>query len=295
MVHLRGIHGIIGGERAGADLTGSAPSVLLPLGRLHEVKHYVVGMLNKIVWTDGITRSGNTPSIGKLVTIAVLIAGLAAFFLAGLHHYVTPQGLKEHHDALLAWVQAHGAWSIIVFGIIYALAVTFSIPGGAVMTIAGGFLFGPAVATATVVVGATVGATTLFLLARYALADAVGRWTGSSLKKIENGFNEDGMSYMFVLRLVPLFPFWLVNLAPALLGVPLRTYIISTFFGIIPGTFVYALVGDGAGAVFQRGGDLDLYIIFEPRVLAPIIGFALLASIPILYKRWKASGRRDKI
>lgn len=252
-------------------------------------------MLNKNVWTDGISVKGNTPPIGKLVTVTVLIAGLAAFFLSGLHHYVTPDGLKEHHDALRAWVVSHGLWSVVVFGVIYALAVTFSVPGGAVMTIAGGFLFGPVAAAITVVVSATLGATALFLAARYALADMVRTRAGPLLGKIEQGFNEDGMSYMFVLRLVPLFPFWLVNLAPAILGVPLRTYVISTFFGIIPGTFVYALVGDGAGAVFAQGGDLDLHIIFEPRVLAPIIGLALLASIPILYKRWKASGRRDKI
>lgn len=225
--------------------------------------------------------------LARITAIAVLIAGFAAFFAFGLHHYITLDSLKEHREVLNQWVADHGIWAIIAFGAIYALAVAFSVPGGAVMTIAAGFLFGPYVATGTVVVGATIGATGLFLAARFALGDCLRARAGPRLAKIEAGFNENGMSYMFVLRLVPLFPFWLVNLAPALLGVPLRTFIISTIFGIIPGTFVYALLGDGAGMIFDKGGDLDLYIIFEPRVLAPIVGLAILACIPIAYKKWK--------
>ena len=176
---------------------------------------------------------------------------------------------------------------------IYVLVAAFSIPGGAVLTVAGGFLFGPYVATVCIVIGATIGASMLFLAARYAFADLLRAKAGPFLGKIEQGFNEDGMSYMFILRLVPLFPFWLVNLAPAFLGVPLRTFVISTFIGIIPGTFVYALVGDGAGAVFDQGGDIDFGIIFEPRVLAPIIGLVVLACVPVIYKRVKARKARN--
>jgi uncharacterized membrane protein YdjX (TVP38/TMEM64 family) len=105
---------------------------------------------------------------------------------------------------------------------------------------------------------------------------------------MEAGFRENALSYLLVLRLVPLFPFWLVNLAPAFLGVSLRTYVIGTFFGIIPGTFVYILVGNGAGAVLDAGGELDLGLIFRPEILAPIAGLALLSLVPIAYKRIKA-------
>ena len=181
-----------------------------------------------------------------------------------------------------------GALAWLVYAAIYMVAVAFSIPGGAVLTIAGGFMFGPFVATAVVVVGATCGATLLFLAARYAFADYLRGKAGGAMRRMEAGFNENPVSYMLVLRLVPLFPFWLVNLVPAFLGVKLRTYFLSTLVGIIPGTFVYALVGDGAGAVLDAGGDLDLGIIFEPRFLAPIIGLAVLACIPILYKRIQA-------
>ena len=112
------------------------------------------------------------------------------------------------------------------------------------------------------------------------------------MQRMEAGFARNALSYLLVLRLVPLFPFFLVNLAPAFLGVPLRTYVAATFVGIMPGTFVYALVGDGAGAVLDAGGELDLGIVFEPRFLAPIVGLAALACIPILYKGGDGPPRR---
>lgn len=266
-----------------------------PLGPFGRAADGVVGMFNKTLRSCRQFVSGNAVSPSKLIVVAVFIAGLIAFFALGLHRFVTLEALERHHQELLAWVARYGAWALVVFCVVYAVAVAFSVPGGAVMTIAGGLLFGPFVTTACVVVSATVGATALFLAARYALADIVRARVGPLMARIEHGFNENGMSYMFVLRLIPLFPFWLVNLAPALLGVPLRTYVISTFFGIIPGTFVYSLVGAGAGAVFARGGDLDLYIIFEPRVLAPIVGLAVLALLPIAYKRWQSVRRRRKL
>lgn len=238
-------------------------------------------------------RAGGSLSLGRLIPILILLAGLGAFFLFDLHQYVTADALKQHREALRAWVADYGVWSVVIFGVIYLLVAAFSIPGGAVLTVAGGFLFGPYVATLCIVIGATLGAMTLFLAARYAIADLLRAKAGPFLGKIEQGFNEDGMSYMFILRLVPLFPFWLVNLAPAFLGVPLRTFAVSTFIGIIPGTFVYALVGDGAGAVFDQGGDIDFGIISEPRVLAPIVGLIVLAFVPVVYKRLRARKARQ--
>lgn len=239
-----------------------------------------------------------TPSGGfnvkRLLPIAVLVAGLVAFFAFDLDRFVTLDALKTHREALQGWVASQGVVAWLVYAAIYMAAVAFSIPGGAVLTIAGGFMFGPFVATLVVVVGATLGATALFLAARYAFADYLRQKAGGAMRRMEAGFNENPVSYMLVLRLVPLFPFWLVNLVPAFLGVKLGTYFLSTLVGIIPGTFVYTLVGDGAGAVLDAGGDLNLGIIFEPRFLAPIVGLAVLACIPILYKRIQArrSARR---
>jgi len=161
------------------------------------------------------------------------------------------------------------------------------VPGAVWATLAGGFVFGTAVGGIYVITGATLGATAIFLIARYALADMLRRKAGAAIRKMEAGFNENALSYMFVLRLVPLFPFWLVNLVPAFLGVPLRTYVIGTFFGIMPGSLVYVSVGAGLGSVFEQGGSPDLGIIFTPEVLLPILGLAALSLVPVFYKRFK--------
>lgn len=228
----------------------------------------------------------------RLLPVVVLAAGLIAFFAFDLDRFITLDALKTHRAFLQGWVVSQGALGWLIFGLIYLGAVALSIPGGAVLTITGGFLFGPYLGTGIVVLGATCGATVLFLAARYAFADVLRRKAGTAMKRMEDGFRTNALSYMLVLRLVPLFPFWLVNLVPAFLGVTIRTYVVGTFLGIIPGTFVYALVGDGAGAVLDAGEDLDLGIIFEPRFLAPIIGLAVLACIPVLYKRLAARGRK---
>ncbi len=228
-------------------------------------------------------------SYRRAAPIAALVIGLGAFFAFGLDDYFTLEALKEHRGVLREWVMAHGVAAGLVYAAVYALAISLSIPGGLILTVAGGFLFGPYWATVYVVVGATIGSTVVFLAARYALADFLRAKAGSALAKMEAGFNEHPKSYLFVLRLVPLFPFWLVNIVPAFLGVSLGNYVIATLFGIMPATFVYALVGDGAGAVLDQGQDLDLRIIFEPRFIWPIVGLAALALLPVVYNKIKGA------
>ena len=171
---------------------------------------------------------------------------------------------------------------------LYAAVIALSVPGGAILTIAGGFLFGIAPATLYVVVGATIGATIIFLIARTALGDSLRARAGPRIRRMEEGFRADALSYLLVLRLIPIFPFWLVNIVPAFLGVPLRTYVLGTFVGIIPGSFVYASVGNGLGAVFEAGQTPDLGIIFKPEILLPIVGLAALALLPVAYRRYRA-------
>jgi uncharacterized membrane protein YdjX (TVP38/TMEM64 family) len=137
------------------------------------------------------------------------------------------------------------------------------------------------------VVGATLGATMLFLAARTALGDVLRARAGPSLRKLEAGFRENELSYMLVLRLVPLFPFWLVNLAPAFLGVRTSTFIIGTFVGIIPGALVFASVGTGLGAILASGGTPDGSALLQPHVLLPIGGLVILALIPVVLKRFR--------
>ncbi|MDQ4136229.1 MAG: VTT domain-containing protein, partial [Pseudomonadota bacterium] len=170
----------------------------------------------------------------------------------------------------------------------YAAVVALSVPGGAVMTIAGGFLFGLWLGTACVVVGATLGAVAVFLIAKTALGEPLRARAGPWLRRMEAGFRENAFNYLLVLRLIPLFPFWLVNLVPAFLGVPLGTYVLATFLGIVPGSLVYASVGSGLGAVFDRGETPDLGIVFEPQILGPIVGLAVLALLPVIYRKYKA-------
>ena len=151
-------------------------------------------------------------------------------------------------------------------------------------------MFGTLMATVFVVSAATIGAVAIFLIARYSLADCFHAKMGPAALKMEAGFQANALSYLLFLRLVPAFPFWLINLVPAFLGVPLRIYIIGTFLGIIPGSVVYCSVGNGLGAVFDSGGSPDLGIIFQPEILAPIIAMAVLALLPIGYK-WIKSRR----
>lgn len=235
-------------------------------------------------------------SFTRLIPLAILVVGLVVFFATGLDKYVSFEVLAKHHTALADWVKDHFALAVLCYVAAYAVMIAFSLPGGAVATIFGGFLIGSAIpgvagtvfAAAIVVVGATIGATALFLAARTGLGEPLRARAGPGLKRMEAGFRENAMSYLLVLRLVPLFPFWLVNLVPAFLGVPLRTYVIGTFFGIMPGTFVYASVGRGLGAILEAGERPDLGIVFKAEILIPLLGLALLALIPVVYKRIKA-------
>ncbi len=226
--------------------------------------------------------------VRRILPIAVLIAGFVVFFALDLNRFVSLEALKENRETLRMLVSDNGIVAILAFVAIYAAVIAFSLPGGAIMTLTGGFLFGAIGGGLIVVVGATVGATALFLIARTALGDVLRAKAGPFVSKMEGGFRENALSYLLVLRLIPLFPFWLVNLVPAFLGVSTTTYIVGTFVGIIPGTFVYASVGNGLGALIDAGQDPDLGIIFRPEILGPLIGLAVLALLPVIYKKIQA-------
>jgi len=241
--------------------------------------------------TQTTTKNGTTGrlSLARLWPLAVIVAGVAAFFALGWDQYLSFEALSEHRQALLQWTAENRLLAITVFVLGYALVVAFSLPGATWMTLGGGFVFGTVLATVVVVGAATIGALAIFLIARYALADFFRAKMGSAGERMEAGFRENALSYLLFLRLVPVFPFWLVNLVPAFLGVPARTYVIGTFFGIIPGSAVYCSVGNGLGAVFDAGGTPDLGIIFQPEILVPIVGLAVLALVPIVYKKVKSA------
>jgi len=225
----------------------------------------------------------------RLLPLALVGAGFALFFVLGLDRYLSFQALKENRELLLSWRDANFALAVFGFIAAYAVLTAFSVPVGLWMTLAGGFMFGTVMGGFFSLFGATIGATAVFLAARYAFADLLKARAGSAIAKMEAGFRENEMNYMLVLRLVPLFPFWLVNLVPAFLNVSVRTFVVGSFFGMIPGGLVYASVGHGLGSVFESGAEPDLGIIFRPEILIPIIGLALLSLIPVFYKKYVKS------
>ena len=237
------------------------------------------------------TRRRRGLRLRRLIPVAVLAVGLICFFAFDLHELVSFEALREHRESLMAFVTGYGVLAGVAYAALYAVLVAFSVPGGALMTITAGLLFGAVPATIYVVFGATIGATGVFLAARYAFADMLRARAGPALLKMEAGFNEYPLSYLLLLRLVPVFPFWLVNIVPAFLAVGLRTYVVGTFFGIIPGALVYALVGSGAGEVIEAGGAVDPGIIFEWRFIGPILALAVLAILPVVYKKIRSRNR----
>ncbi|MEM7223668.1 MAG: TVP38/TMEM64 family protein [Pseudomonadota bacterium] len=224
----------------------------------------------------------------RLLPLAVLASGIAAFFLLGLDDYVTFEALREHRELLGGFVAENSVLAVLAFLAIYGLSTALSLPGGAVLTVAGGFLFGALFGTLWVVIGATIGATGVFLAARTVLGDSLKRRAGPFLRKMEAGFQDNALSYLLVLRLIPLFPFFVVNLVPAFLGMGLRPYVLGTLIGIIPGSFVFASVGAGLGSVFDANESFTLAGVLTPEIIVALVGLSLLSLLPVVYKRLKA-------
>lgn len=242
--------------------------------------------------SEATASAGKRSPIKRFLPLGVLVVAIVLVFALDLDRFVSFQALAENRERLLAFVDANMLLAPLLFVVLYAVVIALSIPGGAILTIAGGFLFGIWFGTLLVVIGATLGATAVFLIAKTALGDTLKEKAGPRIKRMEEGFREDAFNYLLVLRLIPIFPFWLVNIVPAFLGVGLGIYVLGTFLGIIPGSFVYASVGNGLGAVFDAGETPDLGIIFKPEIILPIVGLAILAILPVVYK--KIRGRPAK-
>jgi uncharacterized membrane protein YdjX (TVP38/TMEM64 family) len=221
----------------------------------------------------------------RLAPAVVLLLGLALFLLFGFERCFSFEMLSRHHARLAAWVAANTALAVVLFVLAYALVVAFSLPVAIVITPLGGFLFGIWLGAALSVIGATLGSVAVFLAARSAFRDLLQARAGPALARFEEGFRRNSFSYLLFLRLVPVFPFWLINIVPALLGMRLGPYTIATLIGIVPAAFVYASVGAGFGTLFDRGEAPDLAIIFHWHILLPLLGLAVLALTPVLYTR----------
>lgn len=216
--------------------------------------------------------------------VILIVAGLGAVFL---RDYLTFDALRENREALLAFRDANYPLTVALFIAAYVLIVAFSLPGATIATLTGGFLFATFPGALYNVTGATLGAIGIFLAVRWGLGDALAarmEQSEGAVRRIKEGIDENQWSMLFLLRLAPVVPFFVTNLALAFLGVSLTRFAISTFFGIIPGGVVYTSIGAGLGEVFARGETPDLGIIFTPQILLPILGLCLLAILPVAIK-----------
>jgi uncharacterized membrane protein YdjX (TVP38/TMEM64 family) len=215
--------------------------------------------------------------------VAGVVAALVALRATGLADHLSLDTLARHREALSAFVAANGVLAALAYVALYVATVAFSLPGALFLTLSGGFLFGAAGGTALTVMGATTGAVLVFLFARrLAGEDALDR-LGPKAQQLGEGIRRNAASYLLVLRLVPLFPFFLVNLVPAFVGVRLGTYLLTTAFGILPGTAVFSLAGSGLGDVLAMGGEFDARAVLSTEILAALLGLAALslAAIPL--------------
>lgn len=243
-----------------------------------------------------------TRSSRRFLPLAAILVAAALVFGMGWHRYLSFETLVRHRSALELFVNAHFLMALAAFVGAYIAAVALSIPGAVLLTISGGILFGWLVGGLAVLVGATAGATLIFLIARTAFGEFFVRRAGPRLKRIVAGFRADAFSYLLFLRLVPLFPFFLVNLAPALAGIPLGTFVAATALGIIPATFVFTAVGAGLDSAVRAQEaiygaclaasradcrlDFHLGAVATPQLIAALTGLGLLALVPVLVKRF---------
>lgn len=217
----------------------------------------------------------------------VLIVVVAVTGAFTLRDYLSFQALAENREALLAIRDANYVLSAMLFMLAYIAIVAFSLPGATIATLTGGFLFATFPGALFNVTAATIGAIVIFLAAKWGFGERLAAKMETSqgaVKKLKDGIDENQWSVLFIMRLVPAVPFFVANLVPALVGVPLWRFAVTTFLGIIPGGVVYTSVGAGLGEVFARGETPDLGIIFEPQILLPILGLAGLAALPLVLK-----------
>ncbi len=219
----------------------------------------------------------------RFLPLLVIVAGLGLAFALGLHKQLSFETLRAQRETLTAFVAAQPLLAVAGFIGLYAACTVFMVPGSWV-TIAGGFLFGLLLGTGAVVIGATLGASILFFAARTSLGAVLRQRAGPFLKKLEDGFSRDAFSYMLTLRFLPVVPFAVANIAPALLGAKFRDFFVTTLFGIIPGTVAYAWIGSGLGAAFDSGREPNLQT-FATQLTPAFLALAAVSLAPALIKR----------
>lgn len=233
--------------------------------------------------------SGGAKSIWRYAPVVLVIAGLVLGYALGLQNYLSLTFLAEQREALRVYVDANSLWSALLFLAVYILAVAFSFPAASVLTIFGGFLFGWLIGGALVAVGATIGASILFLATRSAFGSFLRHRVDGVVKKMADGFRENAFGYLFVIRLAPVFPFFVVNIAAALFDISLGRFFTATLFGILPGTFAYAYLGQGVDSVLvaaqASGREAQISDLVTPEITLAFFALAFVALIPTVVKQ----------
>ena len=235
--------------------------------------------------TDPPLEAARSPALWtRVVPVGVVLVLLAVGYLRGYHEFFSLAHIAAHRDHLLAFVAAHGVGAALAYIVVYIVAVAISFPGASILTIAGGLMFGWLAAGTLTVFAATVGASIIFLIARTAFGDILKSRAGPRIAILQDGFQENAFSYLLSIRLIPVFPFWLVNLAPAFFGMKLIPYVVATAIGIIPGTFAYAYFGQSLRSAIGDSGP-----VVSTELLAGFAVLGLATLIPVVLKRMRRS------
>lgn len=258
--------------------------------------------------------AGRASALKRHLPVLVLVALMALAYAMGWHKYLTFKTIAINFEAMKGFISGNLLYALLIYAAIYIAVVALSLPGGLVMTLTGGLLFGWQISAPVTIIAATIGATIIFLIAKTSFGEQLASSAGPWLGKLRDGFKENALHYLLFLRLVPAFPFAVVNLAPALLGVPLRTYFFGTLFGIMPGSTTFSVLGSGLGSVIeaqsktfnacvaQKGGgqgaidacpfNFDPSAVVTKEILLAFTLMGVVALIPVAYKKW--GGRNAK-
>lgn len=227
----------------------------------------------------------------RFAPLLILVVAIIAVFTSGATRYLNLEALQANEAALRAFVGQQLPLALLAFIAVYALATAVSLPGAVILTLAGGYLFGTWIGGVATVIGATTGAILVFYAVKTSLGQALrdkAEASGGRLKSVIDGVQAGAFGYILTLRLIPLAPFWLVNVAAALAHAPLRAYALATFIGIMPATFIYSGIGAGIGELLAQGQTPDLGVIFSPKVLLPLVALGLLTLATTVYQRVRA-------
>jgi uncharacterized membrane protein YdjX (TVP38/TMEM64 family) len=233
--------------------------------------------------------SDGRSTVRRALPLLIVVVAAAAGYLL-LRDFDAFGALAEHREAIVAWCEAHRVSAVGIYVATFVGVVVLSLPGAFAMTVTGGFLFGLLPGALLSVVSATLGGLVVFLVARFGLGEPARAWlmargSGAAFRRIERGLQENAIVYMLLLRLVPAVPFTVANVAPAFFGIKARTFALTTFFGIMPGTTITAWIGVGLNEIFDRGDRPDIGILADPHVYGPILGLIALATLPLVVKR----------